>query len=713
MLSSAQNPDCINRVTVPITVSPASLSGYTKLTDFTFTPQITGDFATNFYKKLSNVRVVWDFGDGYTLSADTPLQPTHSYKQPGSYTVNMFLYDEKGDAFLNSLTQTVSVYNYKSTRITFAKNVDTLRIKAGSLNSNNKVDIGVVTSWQDYNPTGNTIYFTVSGSRSKPYDSTYKYSFLLPFRSFYTLYNGKYERNNNLKINLEPIYCVLSGGEVICSDDNNTITSTTTGAELMYAKGKSFIYYFDDLPSTCKIIAALDTSRHTLPDFFINDIDTNINLSNMNFMESNISTLNVNATSATPTQIVFSSTGMRNMSMSKYKKQGDKFQVFCAAGDADGNILKYFPEFYFNGTKYDAGSAYAFDASVASLSSLSDASSSYLSSVSSEKYPYSSSFNSTYLSSFAYINYTPNDIGTKYLSVSGNIGSQTLTGLYTFFVSSSAENNDLYKINEDFDYAETLKSYRFQSFLHEYDSIFDGVISAIVGTLSSRPTTYGKTVFERISNFVINNTDIDICTTSNLKKFYTLLNEESNFPVLTAPPELQRLFDILTIRLKRFIGEDEKFDTSFDTYFSSNSAYGKNIDLNNELSVETYTITAGTNFVARQKFNNEYILIEPMKVPVTTINTGTTSQYPLSCFNLSANWGWPLDDTVSSTSLSSIYEFYPYITNYSNTRKNNIADYDNKYSTLRTSVSTLSSWKNTYGIAYRYIDKQIREGLEL
>jgi len=128
MLSSAQNPDCINRVTVPITVSPASLSGYTKLTDFTFTPQITGDFATNFYKKLSNVRVVWDFGDGYTLSADTPLQPTHSYKQPGSYTVNMFLYDEKGDAFLNSLTQTVSVYNYKSTRITFAKNVDTLRI---------------------------------------------------------------------------------------------------------------------------------------------------------------------------------------------------------------------------------------------------------------------------------------------------------------------------------------------------------------------------------------------------------------------------------------------------------------------------------------------------------------------------------------------------------------------------------------------------------
>jgi len=713
MSSTDQNSGCINKVTVPLTVSPSALSGYTKLTDFTFTPNITGDFAQWFSKKLSNVKVVWDFGDGYTLSADTPLQPTHSYNHPGNYTVNTYFYDEKGEAYLNSLTQTVSVFNYKSTRITLDRNVSELKIKAGSLNSNNKIDIGVVASWQDYNTKGNTIYFTVSGSKSKPYDSTYKYAFLLPFRSFYTLYNGKFERNNNIKVNLDPVYCVLSGGDILCSDTNSNVTADTSGAELMYATGQTFIYYFDDLPSTCKIIAALDTSNHTLPDFFINEISTDVNLSDMNFMESNVSTLNVRSTSATPTQIVFSSTGLNDMKMSSYKKQGDKFQVFCAAGDEDGNILKYFPEFYFNSTEYTAGSANAFDASVASLSTLSDASSTYLSSVSTNKYPYNTSLSSTYLSSFAYINYTPTSIGTKYLSVSGNVGSQTLTGLYTFYVSSSAENNDIYKLNEDFDYAETLKSYRFQSFLHDYDNLFDGVISAIVGTLSSRPSTFGKSVFEKISNFVSNNSDIDVCNISNLKKFYTLLNEEANFSVLTAPPEFQRLFDLLTIRLKRFIGDDEKFDMSFDTYFSSNSAHGKNIDLNNPISVETYTVTAGTNFVARQKFNDEYILIEPMNVPTTTIDTGTTSQYPLSCFNLSANWGWPLDDTVSSTDLSMIYEFFPYITSYSNTRKNSVVDYNNNYSTLRTSVSTLSTWKNTYGVAYRNIDKQIREGLQL
>ena len=714
--SDSQNSGCINRVTIPLTVTPSALSGYTKLTDFTFTPIISGDMAQYFYTRLSKVRTVWDFGDGNTLSADTPLQPTHSYRHPGNYTVNLYLYDENGDAFLNSLTQTVSVYNYKNTRLTLQDNVSAIGIKAGVFSTdNNKIDFGVLASWQDYNPAGNTVYFSASGSKSKPYDVTYKYAFLLPFRSFYTLYNDKLVRDNKIKLNLNPVYCVLSGGNILCSDKKaNNITPSTSGAELMYAKAKTAIYYFEDLPSTSKIIAALDTSRHLLPDYFINDIDTNINLSEMNFMESNVATININSTPSTATQIVFTSTGLEGMGLPKYKKQGDKFQVFASAADADGNILKYFPQFYFNSTNYDAGSTYSFNASVATNSALSASSSTYLSSVSTDKYPYSTSLSSTYLSSFAYINYTPPNIGTHYLSVSGRISdSTTLTGLYTFFVSSSAENNDLHKINDNFDYAETLKSYRFQSFLNDYDELFDGVIGSIVGTLSSRPTTYGKTIFEKISNFVINNSDVDLCSMSNLNKFYSLINEEANFITSTAPPELQRLFDLLSIRFKRFTGEDEKFDTSFDSFFSSNSAYAVNVDLNNPIDATTYTVTAGTNFVARQKFNDEYILIEPMNVPITTIGSGTTSQYPLSSFNLSANWGWPLDVSVTGNSLSIIYDFYPYISNYSNTRKNNVTDYDNANSTLSTSVSTLSSWKNTYGIAYRNIDKQIREGLQL
>ena len=707
MSTSSQNSGCINRVTIPLTVTPSALSGYTKLTDFTFTPIITGDMAQYFYTRLSQVKVVWDFGDGNTLSADTPLQPTHTYKHPGNYTVNLFLYDEDGDAFLNSLTQTVSVTNYKNTRLTLAPNISSQTFKAGVLDQNNKITVNALVSWQDYNPAGNTIYFTASGSDSKPYDETYKYAFLLPFRSFYTRYN-KFVRSNKITLNLKPIHCVLSGGNVI-----ENVDSSLSGAELMYAKGETSIYYYDDLPSTCKVIAALDTSRHSLPDFFINDIDTNINLSEMNFMESNIATLDVMPLAQEASQIVFTSTGLQGMSMPKYKKQGDKFQVFASAADSDGNILKYYPQFYFNSTDYAAGSTYSFDATIATNSGLSASSSTYLSSVSTDKYPYSSSLSSTYLSSFAYINYTPTNIGTNYLSVSGRFPTGTLTGLYTFFVSSSAENNDLYKVNENFDYAETLKSYRFQSFLNDYDELLDGVIGSIVDTLSSIPTTYGKTIFEKISNFVINNSDIDLCSMSNLNKFYSLINEEANFLTTTAPPELQRLFDLLSIRLKRFTGENEKFDTSFDTFYSSNSAYAVNVDLNNPIDTTTYTVTAGTNFVARQKFNNEYILIEPMNVPITTIGSGTTSQYPLSSFNLSANWGWPLDTSVTGADLSIIYDFYPYINNYSNTRKNNVTDYDNANSTLRTSVSTLSSWKNTYGIAYRNIDKQIREGLQL
>ena len=84
MSTSSQNSGCINRVTIPLTVTPSALSGYTKLTDFTFTPIITGDMAQYFYTRLSQVKVVWDFGDGNTLSANTPLQPTHCYSHPGN-----------------------------------------------------------------------------------------------------------------------------------------------------------------------------------------------------------------------------------------------------------------------------------------------------------------------------------------------------------------------------------------------------------------------------------------------------------------------------------------------------------------------------------------------------------------------------------------------------------------------------------------------------
>jgi len=159
---------------------------------------------------------------------------------------------------------------------------------------------------------------------------------------------------------------------------------------------------------------------------------------------------------------------------------------------------------------------------------------------------------------------------------------------------------------------------------------------------------------------------------------------------------LKRLYDIFSIKSKLLIGDQEKNNKNFDTFYNSGSAFGLNIDFSNELSTSTYTVTAGTKFIAVQKFNNVPIVIDPMNVPTTTITTGYTSAYPLSDYNVYSTWGWPLDEEVIGNDLSLLYNFYVYKENiYTDTISNNII----------TGPNILNTKRN--------IDYQLRKGLNL
>ena len=513
---------------------------------------------------------------------------------------------------------------------------------------------------------------------------------------------------NRQEVSMRPMYYIRNGNTPTLTSDPAPLSS----AYILGAEGTSSIYYFDDKPGSKKLYGTIDTSKHTLPDYYINNVSDNINLSDLSYQETNISHINVETVRNRSTKLILTSTGNKNMPLPEYKRQGDKFRVFVAAGSDSGDIHKFYNKFYYDNEGYDNGELKKFKVTIGSTLS-SSVTSSLISSVSTDKFPYNTSLSSSALTSFFYFNYTPTNVGTHTLYVIGKptVDSGVLSGSYTFTVLPSA-GSEFYKINElEFDHKEVLKSYRFQDFLHEYDNLFDGVLGSIVGTVSSSPSTYGKAVYEKISNFVTNNSDVDTCNIDILKKLYDLLNEENTFNTIAVPPSLKRLYDLYTIRFRRLMGMNEKFDESFDTFYTSNSAYAQNVDYNNPLSVTTYTVTAGTPFVAVQKFNKEVIKINPMNVPNTTINTGTTSAYPLSNFNLSANWGWSLDDTTAGTQLSAIYDFYPYIENYNNERKNNILDYTNlSHNTLTTQLTSTSAWNTE---VYKNIDLQIREGLSL
>ena len=368
--------------------------------------------------------------------------------------------------------------------------------------------------------------------------------------------------------------------------------------------------------------------------------------------------------------------------------------------------------------------------------------------------PFNTTSNTTQLSSFLYLNIDPLSAGTWTLNISGradsfinspattigqtidydptgplgpvSIGTDSnlnlITGSYTFTVLPSTNDVEVYKINEDIDYSQTIKSYRFQSFLHEYDKLFDGVFTSFVGEASSSPNVFGKTVFEKIANFVANNNDVDYCNMDNLQSFYDLFNEDIDIVLPTPPPELKRLYDLFSIKITKLLGDYERYDQSLNSNFYTSSADGRNIDFDNKITTSTYTVTTAANFVARQRFNNEFTLIRPQNVcskAVSGADTDILSAYPLSAYNVYSNWGWPLDTSVSGSSgLDGFYDFYPY-TAYDTTSaneniKNSIIDFNNNYNTITRSTTSLSAdWENTGGVIYKNLDYQIRKGLSI
>jgi hypothetical protein len=815
MSTSTTSLNCPKTLPVPFTVtvntsgttpigaaghpSVTTHAGFTRISKFTLSPIITalGDIPAIedlFPNGVSNSFAKWDFGDGYTLSGANSFTTTHIYNVPGIYTVTVFLYDKDSNAYSSTFTETISVYNYANTgiavetrNITEQDGINARKVTAGE---NKTFNLETTASWQDVPDPADvqTLFFTSSGSQTKPYDFNNKYAHIVPYNAFYDKDNNIINNVYGLEETLYPHYFYVNSVSSVIVESSEQ-DSTKNEAVILYSSTDEYIdsisskvprpikfSYYDDLPdTTINLLIRLDTSKHRIKSFYVDDIDTDINNSNRNFLETDVarpiirdkSTINKNVGNSigipieviTPytSRLSFTSTGMKEMSAIQYKRQGDKFQVFVALTDENLNIGKYYNIFrLMEGAGYPAQDrqfAYEWSDGTNTITS-------NISSLSTAYFPYNGS--ETTLSSFAYLNINPVSAGTWSLNITGSLdslattspatntygltidydpngplgpvslgvkGSNLITGSYTFTVFPSTNDVEIYKINEDVDYSKILKSYRFQSLQHEYDKLFDGIFTSFVGEASSSPTTFGKTIFEKIANFTINNSDVDFCNINNLESFYELFNEDIDISLPEPPAELKRLYNLFSIKISKLLGDYERYDRSFDTQFYTSSAASRNIDFENPITASTYTITAGTPFIAKQKFNSEYILIKPQQIPNLSAagevdaDNPVLSTYYLSTYNSSvlsgySTWGWPLDTTISGASgLDLFYEFYPYTTYNivsAENVQNNIIDYNNIYNTITRASSSLSAdWDPAGGIVFKNLDYQIRKGLQL
>lgn len=187
---------------------------------------------------------------------------------------------------------------------------------------------------------------------------------------------------------------------------------------------------------------------------------------------------------------------------------------------------------------------------------------------------------------------------------------RTITGSSNLFnIYPEQGQFNIAKINENWNASGYYDSLRFQETLLDKQVFFDQFLGVIVGSLHAQPYELGKTIYEKIANFVDNNADIDKVNINELISFCNELSIEFNQYNIIYPPQLRRLVDLLSIKQSKLWGTTNKYGTNFDprgTLFP-NSTYG--INLSSSIDPLTGTFLNGVPIVAQEIFSGNYKIV--------------------------------------------------------------------------------------------------------
>jgi hypothetical protein len=265
----------------------------------------------------------------------------------------------------------------------------------------------------------------------------------------------------------------------------------------------------------------------------------------------------------------------------------------------------------------------------------------------------------------------------KYISPNA-LSSVLLSGVSDkFSVYKFEDKNQIKKINESFNNAEYFKNLALPENLKNNNLLFDAFFSATVGTghLSANEDL-GQKVYEKIANFTENHSDIDICNVSQLLSLAQEVDEPYRDFGIDFPSDIKRLIDIFSVPRSKLWGVKEQ-----KPLFPQS--------IGNILNVETSFLTAGTQIVTRNRFDNKILVIS---IPVQD----GSNVYPLSSF-----YGYGLHQPITSN-----YLFYGYNPVFSNNYIENVIDWNSEYTTLSENLSSFDDWHGENGSienAFRYL----------
>jgi hypothetical protein len=275
------------------------------------------------------------------------------------------------------------------------------------------------------------------------------------------------------------------------------------------------------------------------------------------------------------------------------------------------------------------------------------------------------------------------------------------------------DSRNIAKINENFDMSAQMKNFALQESLRDSNILFDDFIKQSIGSREEDPTSLGKKIYEKISNFVDNNAFIDTCNVDKLNSLHKMLNENLYiFNTNNFPSNISRLLDLFSIKLSKLKGSRNAFNENFDTKgYNGNTdiRYGRN--LGNELDFFTTILTGGIDghIVAHERFSNSYTLCNTNVLTANYIDS-INKTYSLSSY--SPTWGWSLvlPQIYNQEDIIKYYTFYTHISTTSNEQLEGIINWSDKFTTVSESVSSYDDW---WSQAENIITKELMLGLEL
>ena len=736
--------------------------------------------------EASNNNIIWTMGDGGTQRGH---KITHNYKWPGIYRPTLGVVNRDGTVIhlggvkapvitvRNWMQEKIGWY-YPTSAYPAGEDGNFLRTEAGRTSST--LWLLKSNSWQSYaalSATGYTIELYAGGSRlnekgemtergrsksiplvTAQYDINKYIQFQKTWR-FTTDPEGQNPVSSVIptdtkiyvKLDADPT-SPLSGTFYECDEQDEGSTFAGTS-------GYSTVYYTDDtanLDSAVGLVASFNTSRwpnyinvRYTGESWLGAVDqskfTDLKL---NQFEAPPTRIGMRVTSNKPAKLVFTSNGISSpvFYISKNKFQHTEIPFFVSVADVSKNIIKDFPGFglstaltgvsaeeFFPGTEpstYEANTVYfglCADATVlASLAgNVTYTDNTFLTAVDTIG-SYSGSFNSS--------------ITADNVTLVGKMSTHSgiISGASDpFSILPDTGKYNVLKINEHYDFSNNIQSYILQENINQNDKLVNGFFHEIFGDRYSIPETLGKIVYEKIANFVKNNVDVDTCNVNNLYGLAKQVDFELEGYNLSFPGGIKRIVDLLSIGHKKLFGARNTSDIDFDKRGTPDrvgelARYGRNrkdTGGDDELSTDTYIVTAGEPIIGKEVFQSRYFKITPLIVPLSagysgiyTSSAGVTglSSYPLSAYN--KGWGWGLEWN-SDGKFSDYYRFYEYIPNSvyplsSFDQLEGVIDWHNtqellgnNYSVLQESLTSYSDWIKQDGIIDTVIEHKLRKGL--